>query len=64
MNKFNVLIDFLKKYYFILKAAADGWRINYIGGNQYKFLKNIDCITKTQSEVLTTSGFVDNYKLK
>lgn len=33
----HVLLKFLKKYLFILKAAADGWRVRYIGGNQFEF---------------------------
>jgi hypothetical protein len=31
------LRGFLLKYFFILKAAADGWRVSYIGGNRFEF---------------------------
>ena len=31
----NVLLNFLEKYFFILKAAADGWRVTYVGGNKF-----------------------------
>lgn len=37
----ELLLLFLRKYFFILKAAADGWRIRYIGGNQFQFISTI-----------------------
>ena len=37
----ELLLHFLRKYFFILKAAADGWRIRYIGGNQFQFFSTI-----------------------
>lgn len=33
------ILSFLSKYFFILKAASEGWRICYIGGNQFEFYK-------------------------
>lgn len=38
----DLLLKFLKKYFFILKAAADGWRIRYIGGNQFEFYSSVN----------------------
>jgi hypothetical protein len=37
----NILLNFLLKYLFIMNAASDGWRICYIGGNQFEFYNNI-----------------------
>jgi len=31
------IVRFLYKYLFILKAASDGWRVKYIGGDNFKF---------------------------
>lgn len=36
----KIILNFLTKYLFILKAASDGWRIKYIGGNNYEFYKS------------------------
>ncbi len=33
----NLILDFLYKFFFILKAAADGTIITYIGGNKFEF---------------------------
>jgi len=41
MNHYNILINFLTKYLFILNAASDGWSICYIGGNRFEFYKKI-----------------------
>lgn len=38
MNKTkNIILSFLRKFFFILKAASDGWIIKYIGANQFEF---------------------------
>lgn len=36
-----ILINFLIKYLFIMRAASDGWRISYIGGNRFEFHNTI-----------------------
>jgi hypothetical protein len=33
----DLILDFLYKFFFILKAAADGTIITYIGGNKFEF---------------------------
>lgn len=33
----NLILNFLYKFFFILKAAADGTIITYIGGNNFEF---------------------------
>lgn len=33
----NLILDFLYKFFFILKAASDGIIITYIGGNKFEF---------------------------
>lgn len=37
MNYYNLLLNFLTKYLFILNAASDGWRVCYIGGDKFEF---------------------------
>jgi hypothetical protein len=37
----NLLLNFLMKYFFILQAASCGWRVCYIGGNQFEFYKKL-----------------------
>lgn len=52
----NIILTFLYKYFFILKAASDGWCITYIGGNQFKFdnhiMNDIDFLNKYKSKVI------------
>ena len=45
MNNENLIKNFLEKFFFILKAASDGWRISYIGGNKFCFYKNLNTIS-------------------
>lgn len=33
----QITLDFIFKYFCILKAASCGWTITYIGANQYDF---------------------------
>ena len=35
----TIILDFIYKFFFILKAAADGYIVRYIGGNKYDFIK-------------------------
>lgn len=39
--KNDMILSFLNKFFFILKAASEGWRIAYIGGNKFKFYNSI-----------------------
>lgn len=49
------ILNFLTKYLFILKAAADGWRVKYIGGNQYEFYKS-------KKNIISCKHFLYKYK--
>lgn len=55
MNITNIVRKFLHKFFFILKAASDGWRISYIGADQFNFYNNINC------EFTTIDGFTSRY---
>jgi hypothetical protein len=37
--KQSIILDFIYKLFFILKAASDGYIVKYIGGNKYDFIK-------------------------
>lgn len=50
----KLIFDFLTKYLFILKAASDGWRIRYIGGNTYEFYKS-------KKHTISCSDFLEAY---
>lgn len=52
------LIPFLSKYLFILKAASEGWRVSYIGGNQYEFSNDITASVTLQSDT------IDRFRVK
>ena len=39
INK-NIILNFIYKFFCILKAASDGWIIQYIGGNKFEFRCN------------------------
>lgn len=55
----KTILAFLCKYFFILKAAADGWNIIYIGGNQFTFFENIN-----KKKAISSINFIDLYKHK
>lgn len=40
----KIILNFIYKFFCILKAASDGWIVKYIGGNQFEFVcdKKID----------------------
>lgn len=57
--KLDYIIRFLYKYMFILKAASDGWRIKYIGGDSFKFYNK-----RTHNNVQSVEDFVYNYNNK
>jgi hypothetical protein len=38
MNHRRIILNFVYKFFCILKAASDGWIIKYIGGNQFEFI--------------------------
>jgi hypothetical protein len=58
----KLIITFLEKYFFILKAASDGWRIVYVGGNQFKFINTRTL--KNKNTRLYTNCFIDRYTPK
>lgn len=45
MKKRDIILSFLNKFFFILKAASEGWRVAYVGGNQFKFYNTISKAT-------------------
>lgn len=49
------LTKFIFKYLFILKAAADGWRIRYLGDNSFQFTG------RRRKRLLSTSEFIEKY---
>lgn len=52
-----LLLQFLEKYFFILKAAADGWIVQYIGGNQFTFSKLFN-----KKNAWSTADFLSKYR--
>jgi hypothetical protein len=38
MSYRKIILNFVYKFFCILKAASDGWIIRYIGGNQFEFI--------------------------
>lgn len=57
----TLVFPFLQKYYFILKAAAHGWKINYLGGNQFSFKKRL--ADSTLDALDSSTQFVQRYCL-
>lgn len=56
-----ISIRFLTKYLFILKAAADGWRVKYLGGDKFEFHKESSQISNLENVPPSCSEFVENY---
>jgi hypothetical protein len=48
----KVLLTFLNKYFFILKAASEGWRVTYNGGNEFEFIQAIRNVNYEKEEFL------------
>jgi hypothetical protein len=42
-----------------LKAAADGWRISYIGGDKFEFVKHNT--TDTESPQQFTNNYINKF---
>jgi len=61
MYTYNILLNFLLKYLFIMNAASDGWRICYIGGNRFEFYNNIYFKHQTRVTSATPKQFIDKY---
>lgn len=47
---------FLIMYFFILKAASEGWNVRYKGDNKFTFLKN-----KRSTIPYDTTNFINKY---
>jgi hypothetical protein len=52
----RIILNFIYKFFCILKAASDGWIVKYIGGNQFEFIsykkRNIKiCLAKYTKEL-------------
>lgn len=58
--KSSVLINFLVKYLFIMKAASDGWRISYVGGGNFEFY-NTFYNKNTKDVILNIDEFLEKY---
>lgn len=55
----NMILTFLCKFFFILKAASDGWCINYIGGNKFTFMDSLK-----NKRLISEDNFLNIYKNK
>lgn len=66
---------FLTKYFFVLKAASEGWSVCYKGGDQFKFSKHTKDLKVTENTkgtghkkhtepLLDPRGFVTKYSIK
>lgn len=60
MSSRVVILNFIYKFFCILKAASDGWIVKYIGGNRFEFIglkQNVkECLinyTNTLPRILT-----------
>jgi hypothetical protein len=60
MNYYNLLLNFLTKYLFILNAASDGWRVCYIGGDQFEFHK----LKPSTMNYIMNNAFIQKYTNK
>jgi hypothetical protein len=57
----SILIKFIYKFFFILKAASDGWIVKHIDKNKYDFYKYILKSNKLYKVQLDISQFLSNY---
>jgi hypothetical protein len=57
----SVLIKFIYKFFFILKAASDGWIVKQVEENKYDFYKYIIKSNKLCKVQLDVSQFLTNY---
>lgn len=53
----KMILTFLYKYFFILKAAAEGWKICYDGGDKFSFSGHIK-----SDRFKNVENFIENYK--
>jgi hypothetical protein len=69
MNYYNLLLNFLTKYLFILNAASDGWRVCYIGADKFEFHNKLQSsyITNKLNNINnnnTNNIFIEKYTKK
>lgn len=57
----SALIKFIYKFFFILKAASDGWIVKQVEENKYDFYKYIIKSNKLCKVQLDVSQFLNNY---
>lgn len=57
----SILIKFIYKFFFILKAASDGWIVKQIAENKYDFYKYILKSNKLCKVQLDVSQFLTSY---
>jgi hypothetical protein len=51
------ILKFIRKFFFILKAASEGWIVNCVGTNKFEFYKRKN--EKLCSDSM--SSFIKNY---
>ena len=49
MSRKMLILNFIYKFLFILRAASDGNSVKYIGGNKFEFNTNCDTNTNTNN---------------
>lgn len=65
MQVSNLVVKFLYKFFFILKAASEGWRVTYCGGNHFAFYQNISDISDISAKLCdTTDDFLAHYSAR
>lgn len=61
MDKDNLLLNYLYKYFFILHAAANGIIVKYVGGNQFEFIQSKNT---NLSEIKSPDEFIKQFSQK
>jgi hypothetical protein len=55
----NLILNFIYKFLFIIKAISDGYIVKYIGGNKFDFIKlTTTKINKNQIKQLDENEFI------
>lgn len=54
----TIILDFLYKYFFILKAASNGTIVSYVGGNKFEFSEPSIYKYKYKYEKINNDSFI------
>lgn len=54
----SLILNFIYKFFFILRAAADGTIVSYIGGNKFEFKTKSECINSSSNSI---NHFISKY---